>query len=118
MNPTAEHAEHTDPATTKPEGGGKRVGKRVLEYIFAVGLLLLAAYLCKVAIDVRENNQFYEIIGEANDVYNRIVEERGISDYSVDEEGKHAPWWWNQMTLPVAEADDPLGPFTEISSVS
>ena len=110
MNPTAEHAEHTDPATTKPEGGGKRVGKRVLEYIFAVGLLLLAAYLCKVAIDVRENNQFYEIIGEANDVYNRIVEERGISDYSVDEEGKHAPWWWNQMTLPVAEADDPLGP--------
>ena len=40
MNPTAEHAEHTDPATTKPEEGGKRVGKRVLEYIFAVGLLL------------------------------------------------------------------------------
>ena len=110
MNPTAEHAEHTDPATTKPEGGGKRVGKRVLEYIFAVGLLLLAAYLCKVAIDVRENNQFYEIIGESNDVYNRIVEERGISDYSVDEEGKRQIWWWNQMTLPVAEADDPLGP--------
>ena len=91
--------------------------KRTFEYIFAIGLLLFAAYLCKVAVDVRDNNLYYEIMSEAHDKYKQIVEERGISEWDIDAEGNRVAWWWAQMTLPVAEADDPLGPGTKYEAV-